>query len=120
MATGAGFGCALDYADMISCWGSAPLLPGTEYLRLAAGPADICALTPSLDIECYGPSFSPGDVPAGSHQQVSRGDGFACGLLLDGQAVCWGTGFGTAGTATYRDLAGGGDHVCSLLSRPRR
>jgi hypothetical protein len=114
VATGDAFGCALEYDGLISCWGSAPPIPIAEYLMLAAGPADICALTPSLNIECYGPSGLV--APTGSFQQVSRGDGFACGLLRDGRAKCWGSGFGTPGIDFYRSIAGGTSHVCALLA----
>jgi len=115
VAVGDDYGCALDFSDGISCWGGiVPAIPTVdkEYLRLAAGPVDICALTPSLDIECYG---SSGLVPpVGSYQGVSRGDGFACGLLLDGRVNCFGTGFGTPGIDFYLDFAGGTGHVCAL------
>jgi hypothetical protein len=114
VATGNAFGCALDYGDLISCWGSAPPIPIAEYLMLAAGPEDICALTPSLNIECYGTSGLA--APVDFFRQVSRGSGFACGLLLDGRARCWGSGFGTPGTDFYQDLAGGTSHVCALLT----
>jgi len=114
VAVGDAFGCALDYGGQISCWDSYPPIPFDTYLMLAAGPADICAVTPSLDIECYGPSGLV--ATKGSYQQVSRGAGFACGLLLDGRANCWGSGFGTPGTDFYRSIAGGFDHVCGLLA----
>ncbi len=114
VVVGDAFGCALDYSGLISCWDSSPPIPVEKYLMLAAGPLDICALTPSLTIECYGPSALV--APGSSFQQVSRGDGFACGLMLDGRASCWGSGFGTTGTNFYRGIAGGFDHVCTLLS----
>jgi len=121
VATGDAFGCALDFDDLLSCWGSAPTPdPGqsTEFLRIAAGPSQVCGLTPFLEVECW-PDATILNPPQGigPFQLVSRGSGYACGLLLDGSARCWDTPPGSvvARAGPFLDLAGGGTHVCGLL-----
>jgi hypothetical protein len=117
VVTGSDFGCALDGDDAISCWGSAPTPDSSDYLQLAAGPGHACGVTPLLDIECWGGTTIT-DAPAGTgpYHMVSRGSDFACGLQLDGSAVCWYTAAPAvpASAGPFVDLAGGSGHVCGL------
>jgi hypothetical protein len=123
VATASDFGCALDYADGLTCWGNDPAQePGqsSEFLRIAAGPSQVCGLTPELEVECWPHTTLP-DAPVGSgpFQLVSRGDGYACGLELDGSARCWGAAVPdgvTYAAGPFQDLAGGATHVCGIMT----
>ena len=116
VATGDGFGCALDYDDAISCWGNPLTPPSSEYLRIAAGPTDVCGLTPALDIECFG-----GSGPDRADRPLSAGlarERLRLRAAARRERRVLGNRFRDArGRGRTQDLAGGGDHVCALLDR---
>jgi hypothetical protein len=122
VVAGSDFGCALAYDGQASCWGNAltPDPAGDDFTQLVAGPDHACGLTPGLDVECFGGTLiTDAPVGTGPYQMVSRGSDFACGLQLDGSAVCWGAGVPGAiepptDAGPFIDLAGGSGHVCGL------
>jgi alpha-tubulin suppressor-like RCC1 family protein len=118
VVVGSGFGCALDWADSVTCWGtSPPTLAGPSYRQLAAGTAHVCALTVDREVECFGGAIGAPPVDAGPFTMVSRGFDHACAIQVDGAVVCWGDSFfgkTTPPAGSFVELAGGGDHTCGI------
>jgi len=120
VVAGAAFGCALDYANMLSCWGTSPTLAGTEYIQLVAGPTHLCGLLPNLEAECAGGSV-PDPPSDGPFKTLTRGDGSTCGLFTNGFVECWGPGSPgppPMGLEPFVDLKGGFGTACGI--KPNR
>ena len=117
VAAGEAFGCAVDYDDTLSCWGSSPpALVGTKHIQVVAGPTHVCGLLPNLDAECAGAGV--GNPPsAGPFKALTRGFEYSCGLFTDGFVECWGPGSPgppPLGLEPFIDLKGGFAHLCGI------
>ena len=52
-------------------------------------PGNACAIRVDGSLACWGPGYSPIEVPSGAFKSVSVGPWQACGLRPDGQPECW-------------------------------
>lgn len=117
VAVGPGYGCALDFSGLISCWGSIPAPPSSVYLLLAAGDGHMCGLLPNLEAECWGAPLGP---PApGPFRLLSRGGSHVCGVRLDSTIACWGDDTfnqisGEPVGVAFSEIAGGATHTCGV------
>lgn len=91
------YGCALDGAGVVRCWGAADAgettpPPGTTpWAKVAVGLRHTCFLDTAGAVRCVGgrsPGFS--SVPAGPFVDVASGTHFSCGVQVDGGGACWG------------------------------
>ncbi len=89
--------CALRADGTAACWGTgaSPSATGT-FSQLALGKGTAAAFTCALDftgrVTCSGKDSNViGQAPLLPMSAIAAGDGFACGLHLDGTASCWGS-----------------------------
>ena len=82
---------AISSANELVCWGDGnwPSVEDRQYTQVSAGYRDTCAVDTEGYVWCtdmnYGQSRSEEPM-----QDVHFGAGYACGLGLDGHALCWG------------------------------
>jgi len=90
IATGARHTCAIALDGTMSCWGA------NNFGQLGAVAARHCGIG---DIPC---TATPLPVATGERfRAVTAGDGFSCGIVATGQALCWGDNTrGQLGTGT--------------------
>lgn len=116
IATGDNFGCGIDYANAVSCWGTIGAPPSPDYLQVVAGDAFACGLGLDLRVECWGTIAGP--LPTEALSSISAGGNQACGIRADDKiATCWGTdefGETLAPGDSLDDLAVGSEHVCAI------
>jgi alpha-tubulin suppressor-like RCC1 family protein len=110
------FTCALtSSANDADCWGDnsgGALGDGTTVNRLFPTPVSgglsflsitgSCALTTARAAYCWNTTSTPTAVPGGlTFSSITGGGSTTCGILLSGQAYCWGSnGFGQVGNGT--------------------
>ncbi|MBL8977582.1 MAG: hypothetical protein JNM53_04165 [Gemmatimonadetes bacterium] len=159
LQAGAGTSCALIEDGSLWCWGLNPgefqngdptpvriAIPGpVTSFALARGGYSLCATDSAGAAWCQGYWFridqgaSYGAVPTILEDTLPLGGlstyfGHACGLMLNGEAVCWGSNlFGkrgqgipdtlslgdatpnrVAGGNQFRSITAGGDHTCGI------
>ena len=124
---GRDFGCGLIPLGRLYCWG----LNGSTQLGAAADSS--CFEEGNLGPSTSACSLLPIRVgPKLSFSSVSAGDGFACGIVSNGSAYCWGDGAfgklgnGKEGTAAspglvtsglfFTAISVGGNHVCGIAT----
>ncbi len=101
------FGCALDPAGEISCWGNmgqyAPFPPPAgPFDQISLGTYSMCGRRPDHGVECWS-SVHADHSPEGTFQQISVSFfDFACGVHDDGTVDCW-----RADTGELLDAPGG-------------
>jgi hypothetical protein len=79
--------CGLQTDGVITCTGGVPAPPTAgPYTQVAVGPTAVCGVKQG-GIDCSGLDNKQGDFA-----RVAVGEGFACGLLIDGTPYCWGDG----------------------------
>lgn len=110
---GDGHACGLDADGHAWCWG----VNDAGQLGRAVDASECVA------ISYNGPLCVPGRVDSGlTFAALTAGDGFACGLTLDGDAYCWGaypTGSPDGGPSLnrlgsdLRTIVAGADYVCA-------
>ena len=115
--------CALYSNGKLTCWGSnfsGSYEGPTVYLNSGSGAVDVsvgqtlvCVVFNTGTVECFGdntysqlgagiaglnyPTTSPGPIPSITNAvKVYAGGYFACALLADQSAVCWGSNWGGA------------------------
>lgn len=88
-----GFGCLLDAAGAVTCWGSQ--LPTGEppstdgFAQLAVAGTFACALDGDGAATCWGDNVP--EVPALAYASLDAESGSMCGVTVDdGTLVCWG------------------------------
>lgn len=122
LSVGSSYGCALDNAGSVTCWGdnqfgqlgrSQPpgqrLLPmplGQRAIQVAAGDSHACALLADHSVTCWGDNAF-GQLGAGpgarrgepsrvrlpqAVDQIALGASHSCALLRNGDVRCWGAG----------------------------
>jgi alpha-tubulin suppressor-like RCC1 family protein len=119
---GAETSCALQQLGRSYCWGL------NDVGQLGFGLETTCFGENLGSLRC---SIYPGNVgPALRLASISAGDSLACGIAIDGSAMCWGDnsvgqlGNGTTvsstipttvfGAARYSTVAVGGAHACAI------
>jgi alpha-tubulin suppressor-like RCC1 family protein len=115
------------------------LLVGTPFVRLAAGRAHTCGLTPDGQAYCWGENESGqlGDSTttdrltatavrqgASRYVQITARGEHTCALTAAGQAFCWGrTTFVPVavaqGSTTFAGISAGAEHTCGLTDAGR-
>lgn len=89
-----GYGCFVDAASDLSCWGSnsygqaaAQIGPFTA---VSAGYRETCAVRAGGAVSCWGNSPDVNSTPVGTFVSVAVGSFVACALDAAGDATCWG------------------------------
>ena len=84
--------CGLRAGGAVECWGSNDEgqwpAAGAVLDAIAAGELMTCGITAANRVSCWGNGFS-GNGPSGEFTQVDVNTDFACGVRVDGTALCW-------------------------------
>jgi hypothetical protein len=116
------FGCALDAAGGVACWGSnfygqvanAPRTAG--FTSIDSGSWRACGIRNGA-IVCWG--LPPGELPTGTFSSVSVGIEHGCALRTNRTIACWESPAHTDGRAIAPDgdfllVSAGADHSCAV------
>lgn len=119
------YSCGVAMNGDLACWGvnygHIPDIPlGYEIEQVAAGEEYLCVLTTTCAIQCWQHDYADWDeptVPPGQYYRLVAGNRYACGLLVDGSANCWGDDeYGQLGVPSdlLDQLHAGADHACGI------
>jgi hypothetical protein len=126
MVAGWGHACGLKLDGTIACWGNdyqGPASPPSgTFSSLAAFERATCGVRTDDSVVCWGNTDGIGDWDGtwpGSYRSVSLGNGFGCGVLLDGTLGCVGEGvlgavYPPSGTFEY--VRSTSFHSCALAT----
>jgi hypothetical protein len=120
---------------------------GHTFSSIGAGGNHTCGVTTSGTAYCWGYNLNGGQLGDGtntsssvpvlvsgglSFSSIDGGGTFTCGIIVNGDAYCWGSGsngeLGNAGTASsnvpvlvegglsFTSISAGGNHVCGITS----
>lgn len=116
------FGCVLNEAGGVSCWGSdtygqvsnGPRTGG--FASIDAGSWRACGIRNGA-IVCWG--LPPGELPTGTFASLSVGIEHGCAVRTDGTLGCWESNEHADGRAVppdgeYLVVSAGGDHSCAI------
>ena len=80
--------------DAISCWDASTgvdvLTKMGRFIKVDTALAQVCALTSTSVITCWGMDGVVQAAPGGFFSQVTSGTAHACALGVDHFVVCWG------------------------------
>lgn len=115
--------CAARDDGAVTCWGDGinyTVSADVPYLEVEAGSHHACALRTDGRVDCFGSCSDQGecDEPDMAFSSVVAGDGFSCGVLLDGgRGICWGSrGEGSASPLVLELMSAYGDLSCALAA----
>lgn len=141
VAASAEYTCGLLIDGSVSCWGEPPALITGTFTDIDVYSSRLCGLTTDSRIVCNDSSASTltghysqlalgssvcgitsGAVHCsdlgnqeGEFARISVGQDFACGLLVDGAAFCWGDGLRVPAPAgAFSAIASGEDYACAI------
>ncbi|MBU0550106.1 right-handed parallel beta-helix repeat-containing protein, partial [Myxococcota bacterium] len=121
VAVGGGFICGhAPEGDALLCWGPntpeglARVALEVNVRGLSAGARHLCGIDEASDEAiCWGESLAP----PGQLERLAAGDGFTCGLSLEGALRCVGAtpvGLEVDLPSPYRQISAGDDHLCAI------
>jgi Regulator of chromosome condensation (RCC1) repeat len=125
LALGAEYGCVIDSAGSIVCWGMPSLdvgqtnSPSGAFLGISAAPQGelTCAIDSSGKPVCWGNVVAGAAVPTPTAVDavgIDVGVAEQCVLNRDGSVSCWGVGLPQAPSGPFRQVGVGNGFACAL------